>query len=225
MAVPTKDSALAAWSTNANTRIVASPSTFSLSAADATAFTAVFTPFIAAYEAAAAVGARSRSLVAAKDTAKGNLLRVARDVYGTVQASTAVSDANKELLGVVVRRTPAPIPAPSVAPDLDVVSILANVMKKRIHDASTTLRRKPAGVAGANVFSFVGPAAPAEASEWKFEGGTTKAVIDIVFDAELAPGTQVWLTACWFNRKAMTGPACTPIGALIQFGGSLPMAV
>src|SRR5438067_9953035 len=110
MAFPTKDSALAAYSTNFNTRIVASPLVFNLTALQATAYTALHDPFIAAYEAASAVGARSRSLVAAKNTAKHALLAYGRQLYGFVQSAATVSDANKELLGVRVRSTPTPQP-------------------------------------------------------------------------------------------------------------------
>src|SRR5688572_2472641 len=123
MSIPTKDAALAAWSTNANTRLVATPAAFSISAAQAAAYTALHDPFIEAYEAASAVGARSRSLVAAKETAKDNLLRYAREIYALVQSSLTVTDANKELLGVVIRRNPSPQPPPAIAPDVDIVSV------------------------------------------------------------------------------------------------------
>ncbi len=141
-----------------------------------------------------------------------------------MQASITVSDSNKELLGVVVRNNmPTPTPAPIVSPEMDIVSILANVVRVRMHSA-TGIRRKPASVLGATVYSYVGDTAPTDVNLWKFEGGTTRSTIDVEFDASLAPGTKVWLTSCWFNRRALTGPACTPIGALIQFGGSLLMA-
>ncbi len=51
MAVPTKDSLLLNWATNFNTRGTASPVTFGLVAAQMTAFTAVYTPFVTAYNA------------------------------------------------------------------------------------------------------------------------------------------------------------------------------
>src|SRR5687768_5657613 len=125
MAIPTKDSALAAWSTNADTRLTATPTAFGCTAAQATAYTALHDPFIAAYEAASAIGARLRSLVAAKDVAKANLLQYAREIYAFVQASLTVTDANKELLGVRIRKTePTPVPPPQFAPKLDVLSVI-----------------------------------------------------------------------------------------------------
>ena len=42
--------------------------------------------------------------------------------------------------------------------------------------------------------------------------------------ALVAPGTQVWLTAFFFNERKQNGPACAGVGAIINYGGSMPMA-
>jgi len=73
-----------------------------------TAYTALHDPFIAAMNAMGVIGARSKSLVSAKNAAKDALLPYARELYSFVQASMTVSDANKDLLGVTVRRGPTP---------------------------------------------------------------------------------------------------------------------
>src|SRR5438105_1288066 len=115
MAIPTKDSLLVQFSANFSTRITATPTTFGLVAADATAYATLNTAFVAAYDAvmtARSAGERSKSLTAAKDSAKAALLTSARSLYGRVQANAAVTDANKELLGITVRAQPSPIPAP-----------------------------------------------------------------------------------------------------------------
>ena len=49
-------------------------------------------------------------------------------------------------------------------------------------------------------------------------------MVDVLFPESVAPGTQVWLTAVWFNERKQMGPACAPVGAQINFGGSMPMA-
>src|SRR3954467_15073857 len=106
MSIPTKDSLLVPYSTNFNDRIVANPSTFQLVAAQATAYTALHTPYITAYEtmmAARADGTRSKSLTNAKDNAKRNLLTYGRQLYSFVQSNNSVSQANKILLGIHLR--------------------------------------------------------------------------------------------------------------------------
>ncbi|MGB7159890.1 MAG: hypothetical protein WBD40_17620 [Tepidisphaeraceae bacterium] len=221
--LPDTDAGLLAWSSNFLELITATPTAFGLVAADATAYGLVHTSYATAL-AACEPGVRNRTAVAAKNSARAALRNSARFLAKRVEGMASVTDAQKIELGLNVRAQPVSAPPPAIAPDLDVMSVIANLVKVRIHDATTTLRRKPAGVLGANVFSYVGPTPPAETSAWKFEGGTTRTTIDIAFDAELAPGTKVWITAQWFNRKAITGPACSPAGAVLQFGGNLPLA-
>src|SRR5687768_12540785 len=88
MSIPTKDSSLVDWSTNADTRLTASPATYGTTAAVATSYAAVHDPFVASYTnlvAARAAGARSQSLTAIKDDAKKALLDFARPLYKTIQ--------------------------------------------------------------------------------------------------------------------------------------------
>src|SRR5439155_479754 len=107
---------------------------------------AVTTAFVTAYNAIATTGDRSKSLVAAKNTAKIALLSYARQIYAIVQASLSVSDANKELLDIVVRKTePTPVPVPASAPGLIVKSVSGTTVVLRLVDVSDTAKRsKPA---------------------------------------------------------------------------------
>ena len=222
MAIPKKDSDLAAWSINFNTRITATPVTFGLTAGQATAYTTLHAAFIAAYNAASADGARSKSLVTAKETAKAALLVYARELYGFVQANTTVSDADKNLLGVTVKAAPTPVPPPSDPPALDIVSVTGRTVRIRLHDSTDASRRgKPVGVNGAAVFSFVGATPPSGTSTWKFEGNTGKTLVDVTFPDSVAPGAQVWLCAFWFNQSKQSGPACDPMSTNVQFGSAM----
>src|SRR4051812_43180768 len=102
MAIPTKDSDLVSFGQNMSTRITASPTTWNLTASDATQLSTLLAAYIAAYQAnknAVDAGTRSTPLASAKDLAKGDFLSYARDLYTTVQADTTISDANKQLLG------------------------------------------------------------------------------------------------------------------------------
>jgi len=222
MAIPTKDSLLLNWTTNFNTRGTASPVTFGLVIGQMTAFTALFNSFVSAYNASNVPGARSKSLVTAKNDAKFALLANARELYGLIQANTTVSDANKDLIGVAVRAQPSPQPAPIDPPALDIVSVVGRTVTIRLHNSVTTGRRgKPAGVKGASVFSFVGAEAPTDPALFKFEGNTTRTEVDVTFPLSVAAGAQVWLTAFWFNERAQSGPACTAISTNVQFGSAM----
>jgi hypothetical protein len=152
---------------------------------------------------------------------------MASDLAKIIDGTATVTDAQRLDLGLNVRATPAPIPAPSQAPNLDVAGRLGTTVTIKLHDGSTSgRRRKPAGVQGASVFSFVGTGGatpPAELADWKFEGNTTRTKIDVQFDAALAPGTLVWLCAFWFNPRGQAGPGCTPVSAILA-GGGMQMA-
>ncbi len=137
-----------------------------------------------------------------------------------VQATPSVTPEQKSELEVTVRDGEgSPIPAPPTPPQIDLVSMVGRTLSIRLHNGDSTRRGKPAGVAGASVFSYVGPTPPAEIASWKFEGSTTRTTTDVAFAPDLAPGTKVWVTAFWFNPRSQSGPACDPVSALIQFGG------
>jgi hypothetical protein len=229
MAIPTKDVDLVTWSTNANTRLTAAPATYGTTAAVATQYDTLHNAYVLAYDnlaAARAAGTRSESLTAIRDQRKFDLLDFARPLYKQIQANTAVTAAAKIELGVVVPDVePTPRPVPGFAPGLTVVSANGRLVKIRLSDpANPTRRRMPAGVNGATVMSFVGAAAPADPSLYKYEGSTSRTTVDILFPETVAPGTQVWLTAFFFNDRKQNGPACAAVGAVINYGGTMPMA-
>jgi hypothetical protein len=120
--VPTRDVLLMPYSTNFNTRIVASASTYGLSAAQVTKFTGLYTPYIEAANAAAAEGQKNKSLVASRNSAKAALMPYFRELYAFIQANSDVADSAKVDLGIVIRRHPAPQPAVATAPIITVAS-------------------------------------------------------------------------------------------------------
>ena len=179
MAIPRKDSALLDWSTNANTRLTASPVTYGTTAAVATQYDGFHDSFLTAYSnvvAARESGTRSSSLCAIRDAAKLALLDFARPLYKQIQANTAVTDAAKIELGIVViDNEPSPQPVPGFAPGLAVVSVDGRLAKIRLFDPANPTRRKiPDGVNGAIVMSHIGPTAPADPGAYKLEGPTSR---------------------------------------------------
>lgn len=229
MAIPTKDVELVDWSTNADTRLNDSPATYGTTAAVATQYSAVHDPFIAAYNnnvAARAAGLRSSPLAAIQAAARKALLDFARPLYKTIQANTAVTDAAKIELGVhVPDMHPSPHPVPNFSPGLEIVKINGRLVTIRLYDPeSPTHKRLPAGIDGATVMSYVGETAPTDPAVFKYEGNTSRTTVEILFPESVAPGTQVYLTAAFFNGRKQNGPACTPVGAIINYGGSMPMA-
>lgn len=221
MAVPTADAPLVDYSTNFNALGVATPTNFGLTAAQMTAYTTLHTAWLAAYAAAKVAGGKSKSLVAAKDSAKAALLPYARQLYAIVQSSLTVSDANKELIGVTVRKTnPTPTPPPSLSPKLTLLSVTGRVARYQIEDREfPDTKRRPLNAIGATIMSFAGPTPPVAGDpNWKLEGQTGKNIFDVQFANDIAPGTTCWVTALWYNRRGAYSPACEPIQTYLQIG-------
>ena len=223
--IPLKDSLLVPFSTNFNDRIVATPATFALSAAQATAYTALHDPYVAAYNAmmaSRADGTRSQSLTNTKDTTKLALLNYARQLYTFVQSNNSVTQADKILLGIHLKVIPAPIPRPGVTPAVDVIGVSGRTVQLNVHDsASSTKRGKPLGTTAAWVYSFVGENYPADPLAWTFEGATTRPRFDILFPSTVAGGSQVWVCAAWINPRQQAGPTSVPITTNLPGGGSM----
>ena len=218
---PTTDTGLLAWSLNFQTILTASPTTYGLTAAQMTAYGTLHTNYATAL-AACDPGQRSKTAVAAKNSARSSLKQSARLLANIIDGQSTVTDAQKIDLGLNVRNAPTPTPAPADAPALDIVSVSGRTVSLRLHDATDASRRgRPAGVAGATIFSFVGATPPAGTAEWNFEGNTTKTNFDVVFPESVAPGTLVWLCAFWRNETDQSGPACSPISTNVQFGSAM----
>jgi hypothetical protein len=226
MSAPTKDSLLAPYSTNFNSVLVASGvSTYHVTSGQVTQYTTLHTAYLNAWNAVLAARDQktfSSQLAATKNAAKAALLPFLRQIYKTVQADGTISDANKIALGVhIINNTPSPVPPPSEAPSIDILSTTGNTVRIRLHQADETQRGKPAGVSGAAIYSFVGATAPTEESEWNFEGITGKTQQDVTFTGAPA-GAKVWFTAFWFNNRKQNGPAAAPVGCNIP--GNAAMA-
>ncbi len=208
MAFPTKDNELLPYSTNFNTRLTASPTTYELVALQAAAYNALHVSYAdaqAAVMAARESGTISQSLTVARNNARTPLLDFGRELYAFVQANTSVSDANKVLLGVhIIDRNPTPVPPPAEVPFVELIQAVRRTVRVRVNSPSG-LRRRPTGTAGAQVFYAVG-AMPTQVTDWDSAGLWTNGGFDIQFPLDTPDGSQVWISAAYFNRKGEYGP-------------------
>ena len=122
--------------------------------------------------------------------------------------------------------TPAgigPRPVPAVPPVVEVVSVSGRQVKVRIRSATSESRGKPFGAIGANVYSYVGVAAPTDATAYHFVGMATRATADIAFPNTVASGATVWLSAQWVSARGELSFGSVPISVTLQ-GGLIPVA-
>lgn len=220
--LPHRDSLLLAWSAAFSAGITASPISVGLTAAQATAYATLHTAFSTALGAVTDPSTRTRGNVSAKNVARTSLKAQARDLARVVNAFPSITNEQRINLGLTPRKsTIGPINPPTESPVMEVVSANGRTLKLKLHAVGSDRRGKPVGVAGASVFSSLGATPPADIAAWKFEGSTTRTTFDLAFEASVPAGSQVWLTAFWFNPRSMSGPACTPISAYVAGGVSM----
>jgi len=219
--LPHNNAELLAWSVNFNALINAAGAlaAYGVSTSQATAYTALHNDFAAKLLISGEPVTRTRATIEATRLSRTPLKVSARNLARIINAFPAVTNVQRIALGLNPRAGElSPINPPEEQPVLEVVTAIGRMLKLKLRSIDSDRRGKPDGVDGANIFSFVGANPPADMGEWKFEGATTRASFDVEFPPATPAGSQVWLTACWFNPRSQTGPACQPIAAYIAGG-------
>ena len=221
--IPSTDAGKLAWTANYSTLVSAGPIPLGLTAGIATLLASKQLAFSNSMAAAVDPSTRGKASVFAKDAARKDLIAYCRLTARTISGNMTVTNATRLALGLTVPASVIPpIPAPPTAPVLEVISVVGRTVKIKLHDsASGTKRGKPKGVAGASIFSFIGAAAPTDATAWKFEGNITTTNVTMLFPDSVASGAPVWFTAFWYNPRAMRGPGCAAVGTNIQGGSAM----
>jgi len=219
LSFPSTDTGLLQWSQNVVNLITPVPATWGLVVGDVTSYTALHNSYSTAL-AACDPAIRNKPAVITKNAAIVSLKNGATLLANKIYASTAVTDAMKTQIGMPPRATPTPIPAPSTAPVIEIISTSGWVVRTRLRDADGARRGKPVGTSGASVFSFVGATPPGDISGWTFQGNTGRVTaFDITFPDSTPVGSKIWLTAFWFNGRKQSGPMSTPVSVNLPGGG------
>lgn len=216
--IPTDDALLDPFVNNFQTLIAANPTTYNLVAGDATAITAAYTSWHAAFLAATNPTTRTTATVATKRLQKANVLAVVRRYGATIRANIGVSDALKIGLGLRVRdTTPTPVPPPATHPLLTMVDSTIGSQAIKVADETTPTRRaRPAGTIGLLVFRAVADdAAPTPGpDDAKFLTFLTRAEFLSTF-APADNGKTATYYARWTNSRGELGPWSDPLVARV----------
>lgn len=220
--IPSRDADLLPFSQNLSAKLTATPVPYGVTAPQATALAALVTAFATALGVATNPATRTRAAISAKDAAKTPLVANIRNLARVINAFPSITNTQRLDLGLTPRDgTASPIQPPSEAPVLEVVSAMGRTLKVKLHAQDSVRRGKPDGVDGATIFSFVGvngTPPPADLSLWKFEGSSSRTLIDVEFATSVPAGSLVYLTAFWFNPRCQSGPACQPVSAYLAGG-------
>lgn len=214
--IPEKDGPLDTFVNNFQTLIAASPTSYALVASDATAITAAYTTWHAAFLLAINPTTRTHATITTKNIQKANVMAVVRGYGATIRANRGVSDALKVGLGLHVRDTsPTPVPPPATYPLLTVDSFNLGTLALHAADQDTPDRKaRPAGVSGLLLFSTVGESAATEPIGLEFNAFLTRPKFQNTF-TPADSGKTVTYFGRWTNGKGELGPWSPPVSIRI----------
>lgn len=213
------DTELLAWSNAFSQNVTATPAAFGVTAAQASAYAALNTAFETALSVWRDQSTKTPVASANKKAARVALLDGAKYLVSTINSNPDTTDAHRDQSGIKARKRPTPIPAPSQSPMVDVISVSGRTVTIGLH--SDGRRGRPAGAAGASVFTAASDEAPADTAGWTFEGLITKTKLDISFEQSTAANT-VWVTAFWYSARGQSGAACQPVSINLPASNPLP---
>ena len=221
--LPGADAALLAYSDNFGRLINDSPSDYGLLPAVAADYVAKQSTFGARLQTSLDPETRGERTVFLKNQAKNALVEATRQIARQIGNTISVTNDQRQALGLPVRTGGrSPIPAPKGAPILKSARVDGRTVTIELLQGASR-RGKPAGVAGAMVFTFVGPVAPAGMEQWQFAGNVTRPTVDLPFGTS-ATGDTVHITAYWTNAKGESGPAARVLTINLPAGGAMPAA-
>ncbi|HLL91145.1 MAG TPA: hypothetical protein VK324_17735 [Tepidisphaeraceae bacterium] len=205
--------------------VTTAPATYGLTAGQVTSYTALVTNFVNLLALATEPATRTTVAVANKNAAMKLLQAATVDVARIIAATPTVTNGQLLALRLNPRLLPQPAPVPLGPPAVDVMTVTGRVAKFRIHDnESESKRAKAAGAIGANVYTYVGPAAPTDPTEYFFQGMTTRTITQVQFPNSVPSGATVWVTCNWVGSRGQIGNGSTPISFTLQ-GGAVGAAV
>lgn len=206
--IPSKLASLGLWATNFSSLITASPTTYGLTAPNASAISSAVSPFTAALAVSTNLSTRTRATVAATQSAKAAMLAVVRPFAQTVSRNSGVTPEHKAALGVNTRtNTPSPIPAPSTNPIISVISAAPLEQTVRASDSTTPDKRaKPFGALGMLLYGKASLTPITNIDELPVVQIVTKQPIKVAFDSA-DRGKTMYYYGRWYNRKGQLGPA------------------
>lgn len=203
-AIPNPDALFNSWFENFKTLINATPANYGLSAGDATNINNRWLAWDLAYQAVLVPSTSTTPARATKDNAKFDALAVIRPYYLAIQNNSAVSDALKIGVGVVVKattRTPQTVPTSYPVLTLDQLQ----PMRARFgyKDSVNPLgKAKPNRNATVQIWAAFGDTVPTDLSSASYFAGVTKSPFWLEFsEAQQGKFCTIW------TRYSVTGGA------------------
>lgn len=218
--IPHKDSTLVGYSNNFQNGIAGTnAAALGLSPSQSSNFASLNLAWTNSYAAIEAKGTRTPNLILTKNQCKKAMVSDLRTLAQIIQKNPAVTDQQRNLLGLTVSSGPTPVPPPTSYPAIEIKSAIGRTITLKLHNSEGTGAR-PAGAKSAQLYSFVGATPPDNQYEWNFEGNCTRQIVKCTVPNSVSNGAQIWFTGCWLNERSQPGPNTPPVTCNIP-GGSV----
>lgn len=206
--IPSKEVDLVPWALNAQTVLSAAPTDYGLDAGQVSSFASLRVAFKNAWDTANDPGTRTPVAVAAKDTAKADMLFSIRQLAQIARKYPLITDELLSDAGFTVPDpTPTPVPAPTSAPVLAEFDHSPLTISLRFRDnVLSNPRSKPQGAIAMQLYYKTGDTPPASIDDCVFAGQFSKIPCQVNF-APAAGGMQVHFIGRWVTRRGLTGPS------------------
>ena len=213
---PSPDAEFNVWLQNFLTYANANLAGLDLTAADLTPLQTADTSWNSAYAAHVAAQAQAQSARQTKDDARSDVEEALRPLVNQIQSTPAVTDSQRQSLGITVRsstRTAVGPPVTRPVATVDTSQRLRHTIQF-VDEPTPNSRAKPDGVSGCEVWVKVGDTPPADPSELKYLATDTRTPYVGEYDGADA-GKKAHYMLRWVNTKGEQGPWSATVSATI----------
>jgi hypothetical protein len=214
--IPRDDADFGIWATTYATRLAASPGTYMMTLAQATAIQALVDDFLVKLAIARDPGTKNQGTVADKNAARFAAEDLCRQYAILIKQNAGITDADKIYVGVrPVNPDREPIQCPQTPPLLNILGNLPGQQTVVYADTATPdSKAKPFGASELQLFMAVGTTESAPLSEAAFLGKFTRNPIQVDF-TEAQDGKIATFYGRWASVRGETGPFSLPVSMRI----------
>lgn len=215
--IPAKNADAASWATNFDDLVTANPTSYGLTAPIAVTIAAATAAFVDALAISTNPATRTTPTVAATQAARVDWENTVRPYAQQVKKNPAVTNEQRADLGLTIDATvPTPIPAPTAAPALELVSGGIGTVRINARNPETPgSKAKPFGATGLEIYGSIGTVAATDPSQATYLARATKSPLQLNLGAGNS-GKVVTLFARFATTSgpagvAQTGPFSAPL--------------
>lgn len=203
---PKPQALFATWLDTLATAVASDPAAAGVTQAQADRLSDANARFQPAFLAAITPSTRTPPAISEKRMLLAEAKREAKNIADIIRAAPEMTDDRLTAYGIPPRGKRAVAKPPTEGVRVFLISAGASDLCLGLAEQGSSNRRIPASAIGAVVLFHVGEDPPATTNEWNIGALTSKSKVTLRLPGTIAPGSMVWVTAYFVNRKLERGP-------------------